>query len=469
MSPRPSPRCRCRLSACTLFLLPLLALLPLLLAAAPAEAQLEPRFATELSAEEEAVDPRCPPQDAEGEGGCALFHGYKWNGMSCEGVSGCTCSGADCGNLFNTLEECQRKFCRCACEPLDAKAEGKCEAILGWSWDGARCQQLVGCSCVGTDCDKLYGSQFDCEIDHQACPCLRQDVTPVGLCEVILGWYWNGGRCDPLVGCSCSGPDCGELFPSIGECWKAHLKCLCRGQDAMGEGPCRAIWGYKWNGEMCEAVTGCECVGFDCDLLYSTEAECQAIHDDCPCRKQDAQGQGPCLAILGWKFDGAQCVAFSGCSCVGADCGSIFATQAACASAHRSCLCRPQDARGEGPCALFHGYKWDGVECVGVSGCSCWGADCDELFPTLSGCRDAHKRCPCRKQDATGVGGCALFHGWKWDGMSCVGVSGCSCVGADCGNLFQDLGACQQAHSDCDLCCGCNTCNPTSVVGTGTP
>lgn len=170
MSPRPSPRCRCRLSACTLFLLPLLALLPLLLAAAPAEAQLEPRFATELSAEEEAVDPRCPPQDAEGEGGCALFHGYKWNGMSCEGVSGCTCSGADCGNLFNTLEECQRKFCRCACEPLDAKAEGKCEAILGWSWDGARCQQLVGCSCVGTDCDKLYGSQFDCEIDHQACP-----------------------------------------------------------------------------------------------------------------------------------------------------------------------------------------------------------------------------------------------------------------------------------------------------------
>jgi len=453
--------------------LSVLVLLTASLAPAPAVAspapQVEARFATaagaEASIEPAAIDPRCPPQDAQGQGACALFLGYRWNGMTCEGISGCGCVGADCGELFNTLEECQRKFCRCACEPMDAKPEGLCEAILGWAWDGQRCQQLVGCNCVGTDCGKLYASGTNCLADHESCPCVRQDVTPVGLCEVILGWYWNGGRCDPLVGCSCSGPDCGELFAGPAECQAAHLKCLCRGQDARGEGPCRAIWGYKWNGEMCEAVTGCECVGYDCDLLASTLAECQAIHDKCPCRKQDAQGSGPCTVILGWKFDGASCVAISGCDCVGADCGSLFASQTACASANRSCLCRPQDARGEGSCAQFFGYRWDGVECVAVNGCSCLGGDCDELFPTLTGCQDAHKPCPCRAQDATGSGGCALFHGWKWDGMECVGVSGCTCTGDDCGNLFQELDECEKAHVDCDPCCGCNTCNPVGLSG----
>lgn len=433
--------------------------------AAPAKAELEARLATEAT----AGDPRCPAQDAAGEGACTLFLGYRWNGMSCEGISGCSCVGADCGELFNSLEECQRKFCRCACEPMDAKPEGACEAILGWAWDGARCQQLVGCNCVGEDCGKLFASEADCLRDHEACPCVRQDVTPVGLCEVILGWYWDGGKCDALVGCSCSGPDCGELFAGPGECNKAHLKCLCRAQDARGVGPCLAILGYRWNGESCEGISGCSCEGFDCDLLSPTLATCQAVHDGCPCRAQDAQGEGPCRVVLGWKYDGSQCVAISGCDCVGTDCDELFASQSDCDRAHRSCLCRPQDARGEGPCDQFFGYRWDGVECVAVNGCSCWGGDCDELFPTLSGCRDAHKPCPCRAQDATGIGGCALFHGWKWDGMSCVGVSGCTCSGTDCGNLFQDLDACKKAHTDCDLCCGCNTCEPVSPGGTATP
>jgi hypothetical protein len=465
-------RCRCRRLGIHPLLLGALAialLFPVSTSAASALTRSEARFATEVTAEATAGDPRCPAQDAQGEGPCDLFLGYRWNGLTCESISGCDCVGADCGQLFNTLEECQRKFCRCACEPLDAVAEGECKAILGWTWDGARCHELVGCSCVGDDCDKLFASEGDCLTNHEACPCVRQDVTPVGLCEVILGWYWDGGKCDALTGCSCSGPDCDELFASPGECQKAHLKCLCRAQDARGVGPCLAILGYRWNGESCEGISGCECEGFDCDLLSPTITECRALHRACPCRAQEAVGQGPCRVVLGWKFDGAQCVAISGCDCVGTDCDSLFATQSDCDRAHRSCLCRPQDARGQGPCDQFFGYRWDGVECVAVNGCSCLGGDCDELFPTLGECNDAHKACPCRAQDATGVGGCALFHGWKWDGMSCVGVSGCTCSGTDCGNLFQDLDACKNAHTDCDPCCGCNTCEPVPQLGAVTP
>lgn len=460
MSPRSSshPR-RCRHPLLLSLVLPALLLLPLL-ATGPLAAQ----TSSQLSAEATVTDPRCPAQDAAGEGPCDLFLGYRWDGQRCESLSGCDCVGADCGDLFPTITECQRAFCRCACEPQDAEATGLCEAILGWAWDGARCHQLVGCSCVGEDCGELFASESECLFHHEACPCVRQDVSPVGLCEVILGYFWDGGSCEPLVGCSCSGPDCEELFGSQAACEKSFRKCRCRAQDARGEGLCALLLGYRWNGESCEAVSGCSCVGRDCDLLAGSLAECQAVHDDCPCRAMDATGSGPCALLLGWKWDGSQCVGISGCDCVGSDCDDLFSTQSACAKAHSSCLCRPQDARVEGPCDQFFGYRWDGISCVSETGCECLGGDCDELFATATECRSAHLRCPCREMDATGVGGCALFHGWKWDGTQCVGVSGCTCEGEDCDSLFQDLDACRKAHSDCDPCCGCNTCKPALTV-----
>jgi hypothetical protein len=34
--------------------------------------------------------------------------------------------------------------------------------------------------------------------------------------------------------------------------------------------------GIKWNGNSCEGIAGCECVGDDCDDLYDTFDDCQA-------------------------------------------------------------------------------------------------------------------------------------------------------------------------------------------------
>ncbi len=399
----------------------------------------------------------CPAQDAEGEGPCDLFLGYRWNGEVCEGISGCTCVGADCGDLFSTLEECQSKNCRCLCEPQDAEGAGLCEIILGWAWNGRGCEAIVGCECLGEDCDQLFSSPGECLAAHETCPCAPQDAQGVGACEAILGYAWDGSQCNAVVGCSCTGADCDEIG-TLAECLAEHRKCICRAQDAFGEGPCDLFLGYRWNGESCESVSGCSCVGADCAALSPTLAACQALHEPCPCRAQDAAGEGPCDLFLGYRWNGESCESISGCSCVGSDCGNLFSTLAKCEQTNGGCVCRAQDAVVSGPCDQFFGYRWNGVECVAESGCQCIGGDCDELSPTLAECQSEHAKCVCRAQDATGVGPCDQFFGYRWDGAMCVAVNGCSCVGPDCGNLIQDLNVCESVHADCDPCCGCQKC-----------
>ncbi|MDQ3033083.1 MAG: hypothetical protein M3Y87_11745 [Myxococcota bacterium] len=55
--------------------------------------------------------------------------------------------------------------------------------------------------------------------------------------------------------------------------------------------------------------------------------------------------------------------------------------------------CAPEDARGEGFCDAIVGYAWDGVSCRWLSGCSCVGADCGR-WPSIEACQSAHAHCP---------------------------------------------------------------------------
>nr|MBK7067032.1 hypothetical protein [Deltaproteobacteria bacterium] len=57
-------------------------------------------------------------------------------------------------------------------------------------------------------------------------------------------------------------------------------------------------------------------------------------------------------------------------------------------------ICPPQDARAVGACALFLGYAWNGAECIGLSGCSCSGAECRSLYRDPMQCEIAHRLCP---------------------------------------------------------------------------
>ncbi len=64
----------------------------------------------------ESSTPDCSPQDAQGVGMCEMFMGYKWTGTECQGVSGCSCTGADCGSLTD-LEICEAAHAECAEPP----------------------------------------------------------------------------------------------------------------------------------------------------------------------------------------------------------------------------------------------------------------------------------------------------------------------------------------------------------------
>ena len=55
----------------------------------------------------------------------------------------------------------------------------------------------------------------------------------------------------------------------------------------------------------------------------------------------------------------------------------------------------------------------------------------------------------CAAMDAKGEGACEKHMGFVWDGKTCQGVSGCKCVGMDCGKLFSSKQACQGAYAHC--------------------
>lgn len=55
--------------------------------------------------------------------------------------------------------------------------------------------------------------------------------------------------------------------------------------------------------------------------------------------------------------------------------------------------CAPQDARAEGACDLFLGYAWNGMTCVTLGGCRCVGADCASISRDPTVCRARAAAC----------------------------------------------------------------------------
>jgi hypothetical protein len=55
--------------------------------------------------------------------------------------------------------------------------------------------------------------------------------------------------------------------------------------------------------------------------------------------------------------------------------------------------CAAEDARPAGTCTKFLGYKWDGAACVAISGCSCDGKACAGLPTTMAACKAEHVIC----------------------------------------------------------------------------
>jgi hypothetical protein len=71
--------------------------------------------------------------------------------------------------------------------------------------------------------------------------------------------------------------------------------------------------------------------------------DCQP-HDCAPDTDPSGAAVGDCDAILGYWWNGTDCRSLSGCSCSGAACAGLFATEEACRAAHSGCFLR--DHRG---------------------------------------------------------------------------------------------------------------------------
>ncbi|MFH1532577.1 MAG: MopE-related protein [Pseudomonadota bacterium] len=173
---------------------------------------------------------------------------------------------------------------------------------------------------------------------------------------------------DPLlVGC-CPGLTAiiqAYYDPATGMCGMVGNAFVCThcgdGQCGPGENPCN-----------CEA---------DCD---GGASECAAL---------DPTGYGPCDAIIGWAWNGANCEVFSGCGC-GQDCAQFYSTWTACMDvcAPKPTECTAIDPYGFGACDMLMGVGFDGEKCVYVSGCGCGGPDglsCEGIFETMAGCEAA--------------------------------------------------------------------------------
>ena len=69
----------------------------------------------------------------------------------------------------------------------------------------------------------------------------------------------------------------------------------------------------------------------------------------------------------------------------------------------------------------------------------------------------------CAPMDATGVGACAAFFGYAWNGESCTGISGCDCEGADCPFTFDSPEACEKTYAECGGPLLADACNDVAL------
>ena len=283
---------------------------------------------------------------------------------------------------------------------------------------------------------------------------------------------------EPVCGCDgvtysnpCDAAAAGATVASRGEC---GLPPLCSEQDAHGDGECASFAFVRWNGESCVAEGGCGCVGADCAQTYRLDgvALCETDHRGCrACGAMDAVGEGPCDAIFGYAWSGTACVGITGCDCVGADCGSLldFMTcevafdhcgpTSACVAdvdcdPSRFCHHAVGVCGGVGECRARGAATACSFEGLPVCGCDGVNYAC-EAMADAAGASILHEGAcattgPCDAQDARGEGPCAAFFGYAWDGARCIGLSGCSCVGGDCGSTFGSLAECDIAHRGCE-------------------
>jgi hypothetical protein len=109
----------------------------------------------------------CAAQDATFEGSCEPAPRYYWNGVGCDGRTGCSCKGDDCAAGFASSEDCVATFASCS---------GKlCGGFAGFTCaENEYCAYQPGQYCGAADASSI------CKERPQIC---TDDYTPVCGCD----------------------------------------------------------------------------------------------------------------------------------------------------------------------------------------------------------------------------------------------------------------------------------------------
>lgn len=168
-------------------------------------------------------------------------------------------------------------------------------------------------------------------------------------------------------------------------------------------------------GQRCRAPDGCNtCTCSRDGTLACTEIACVdagpppdaptrtcRTSSDCP---RTMMCEGPpgcdtpwtCVPLHGCTADVAPFCACDGTTFYGSSScpGRPYRARSICGPAvDAGVSCVPQDARAEGACDLFLGYAWNGVTCVSLGGCRCVGVDCASISRDPAVCRARAAAC----------------------------------------------------------------------------
>lgn len=264
------------------------------------------------------------------------------------------------------------------------------------------------CGCDGTtfrgssSCpDRPYAHRGECAtpVDGGPAGCALPDGRVCGLGETC--------RIGECATCFCGAS--GELRCTMVPCVDAGTPRTC-----STSGDCPA-------GTLCVGPDGCG-VPWTCqspppctrDLAYFCACDGTTFRASSTCPGRPFAYRGPCGIVPPPVDAGPGTCVIDGVTCrVGVPCRIDECTTCTCSGDSVGCsvtpgcgmdggldaggpppICPAQDARGVGNCERFFGYAWNGSGCVGISGCSCAGADCRSLPLDPTACELAHRLCP---------------------------------------------------------------------------
>lgn len=193
-----------------------------------------------------------------------------------------------------------------------------------------------------------------------------------------------------------------DLVCSTGQCEPALSNDRCAAMDVQGDGtPCIGPRSYAWNGRYCQNFSCPSCVGADCGRVFATLAECDEAHDAC----YQAEGlERECLSNADCRLEFRGCCA----SCVTAGPGELIGVRSDqtdiassapgfCDASCPACVGGGIDPTVEARCTSGRCSAEPVLSCAGLDEATCQATSgCEAVIGSATGPAGARAYAGCR-------------------------------------------------------------------------